>query len=173
MKNMTVNVTKKGYDALTPISDFNTIAGNFRHTRSIDSMLAQLYLNLIDEEYTELLQAVEENNLQEVLDGAADLIVVAAGLIHVLGFDPNQVLKIVNESNMSKYCNDEQEAKDSVEQYSNDDRYTGVHYQYQPEFNKWVVYGQKLNSSGRKILKSCDYKDAAEGLQELVKNATQ
>lgn len=171
MKNMKVTVSKKGYDALAPISEFNNIAGNTCEQRSIDETLPQLYLNLIDEEYIELSDAVEQNNLQEILDGASDLIVVAAGLLHTLGFDPNQVMQVINESNMSKYCSDEQEAKRSVQQYDGDSRYKNVHYKYQSEFDKWVVYGEKVDGKGLKILKSWKYKDAAQGLRELIEQS--
>lgn len=70
---------------------------------------AFLYMDLVDEEHQELSMAMlmleaepSAENLAEVLDGAIDLIYVAAGLINSLGIDGEAAWNEVHRSNMSK-----------------------------------------------------------------------
>lgn len=62
--------------------------------------LVSLYRTLVAEEFKELKDAPNQGN--EIKE-AADLIVVAAGLIKAHGFDVEEVLKLVNDSNFSKF----------------------------------------------------------------------
>ena len=148
----------KGYDALTPVCNFNTIAGNEREKRSLDDDSITLQMMLIEEEFQETLDAMSDENLEEVLDGAADLIVVAAGLIHKLGYNPNDIMKIVNESNLSKFCDSEEEADKSVAHYQKSSRYSNVYWE--KVGNKYVVFGWLTGANKAKILKSVNYKEA-------------
>lgn len=145
-------VTQKGYDALQPVVDFNETSGNTCEKRNLDSMLPMLYENLLAEEYDEFLSA---KTLEDTLDSLADITVIAAGMIHVLGYNPNEVMKAVNESNMSKFCDTESDAIKSVEQYEGDSRYVNVHYRLVN--GRYVIYGQKLGGDGWKILKGIHY----------------
>ena len=61
-----------------------------------------LYIKLIDEEAKEVVQAVKDNDRQEILKELLDLIVVAVGAIHSLGADGEGAWKEVIRSNMSK-----------------------------------------------------------------------
>jgi len=63
---------------------------------------ANLYANLIKEEYTELTTAIETQNIVETADACADLIWVLEGLMYSLGIDPQSVWEEVARSNMSK-----------------------------------------------------------------------
>jgi len=68
------------------------------------------------------------------------------------GVDINRAYALVHESNMTKFCNTEQEAIDSVKTYETDERYDTP--AYKKSNGKYVIYNQ---SSG-KILKSKYYK---------------
>lgn len=64
---------------------------------------------LVEEEYEELCDALEnaileddEDNRNEAAKEAADLVVVATRVLYDLGFDPKKVLEEVNRSNWSK-----------------------------------------------------------------------
>lgn len=61
-----------------------------------------LYLELVAEEFKELVQSESLENLTKEL---ADLIVVCIGCLHSLGVDPESVWDEVHRSNMSK-CTD-------------------------------------------------------------------
>lgn len=62
----------------------------------------KLYLDLIDEEYTELKDAIAENNTVKQLDGLIDMLVVTIGALHSLGADAEGAWNEVIRSNMSK-----------------------------------------------------------------------
>lgn len=63
---------------------------------------ANLYTNLVKEEYSELMEAVEQGNIVETADACADLIWVVEGLMYSLGIDPQTVWDEVAKSNNSK-----------------------------------------------------------------------
>ena len=63
----------------------------------------QLYMNLIEEEFNETLNAFIENDLIEVADGLADMVWVIMGMCNSAGIDFDKVWKEVKSSNMSKF----------------------------------------------------------------------
>lgn len=63
---------------------------------------AQLYAELVKEEYSELMNAVENRDIIETADACADLIWVVEGLMYSLGIDPQTVWDEVTKSNNSK-----------------------------------------------------------------------
>jgi len=63
---------------------------------------AQLYLDLVKEEYSELMEAAEKHDIVETADACADLIWVVEGLMYSLGIDPQTVWDEVAKSNHSK-----------------------------------------------------------------------
>ena len=69
---------------------------NERHTQ------AELYLRLVTEEYNELKEAFQNNDLIEIADACADLKWVIEGLEHSLGIPQQSVWDEVSRSNMSK-----------------------------------------------------------------------
>lgn len=139
--------------ALEKIVLFNNLAGNECYKRPLEDDLVLTYLSLIKEEKTELFKAWAEGDIEETLDGAADLIVVAAGLLHALGYNPSEVLDEVCEANLSKFCTTEDDAKSSVKAYENDGRYYDVHYTKVGD--RYVIRGRKVDAqkSDYKILK--------------------
>lgn len=135
------------------IVQFNELAGNESYKRELEHDLVLTYLSLIKEEQSELFKAWSEGDREETLDGAADLIVVAAGLLHALGYNPSEVLDEVCNANLSKFCTTEDEAKASIKAYENDSRYYDVHYTKVGD--KYVIRGRKTDAqeSDYKILK--------------------
>jgi predicted HAD superfamily Cof-like phosphohydrolase len=61
-----------------------------------------MYCALIDEEHTELKQALADNNDVEVLDALIDILVVTIGAIHSAGFDAEGAWKEVMKTNFAK-----------------------------------------------------------------------
>lgn len=88
------------------VSDF-MIAGeqNIISKPSINSKQAELYMNLITEEFLETSKAFEEQDLIEVADGLADMVWVIMGMCNSSGIDFDRVWKEVKASNMSKFEN--------------------------------------------------------------------
>jgi len=63
---------------------------------------ANLYFDLVKEEYNELVMAIKNQDIVETADACADLIWVVEGLMYSLGIDPQTVWEEVAKSNFSK-----------------------------------------------------------------------
>ena len=63
----------------------------------------QLYMNLIEEEFNETLNAFIEDDLVEVADGLADMVWVIMGMCNSAGIDFDKIWEEVKSSNMSKF----------------------------------------------------------------------
>ena len=84
----------------TPFKDIDIF-----HTACDQEPSAQnysMYLRLIDEEYTELQDALEANNRLEQLDALVDILVVTMGAIRAGGFDSEGAWNEVMRTNMEK-----------------------------------------------------------------------
>jgi len=62
----------------------------------------RLYVNLIKEEYTELNEAINNNDQIETLDALIDILVVTIGAIHSMGADAEGAWKEVMKTNFAK-----------------------------------------------------------------------
>lgn len=62
----------------------------------------EMYLGLIDEEYTELQDAIEANDRVEQLDALIDILVVTMGAIRAGGFDGEGAWNEVMRTNFAK-----------------------------------------------------------------------
>lgn len=123
-----------------------------------DPKLVQYRMSLIREEVRELEDAVKNKDFTEVVDSVSDILYVVYGLAASVGFDADKAFDIVHESNMSKMCKTEEEAKETVKWYEEhkDLGYDSPAYRKSYDGNYWVVY----NQSTKKILKSVKYTPA-------------
>jgi len=62
----------------------------------------KMYLSLIDEEYGELVEAVNNNDRVEQLDALVDILVVTMGAIRAAGWNGEAAWKEVMSSNFAK-----------------------------------------------------------------------
>lgn len=145
------------YDALSPVPTFNTLAGFPCEERALSHPDVLFQLKLIEEEMDELDDALLDGSVEDTLDALADIIVVTAGMIHRLGYSPNDVMRIVNESNASKFCTTLDDAEKSVLAYTGDTRYHEVHWQLVEGI--YVIYGKKAGVDQWKILKGMHYRE--------------
>jgi predicted HAD superfamily Cof-like phosphohydrolase len=119
-----------------------------------DENLVNLRMKLIEEEWKELQEAVQNKDHVEVLDAITDSIYVLVGMCTSCGFDIDKAFDLVHQSNMSKLCDTEEQAQESVEWYNE------TRPEFQPAFRKtkdgqkWLVY-DKLTG---KVLKNKYYK---------------
>ena len=70
-----------------------------------DEEIVDLRLNLINEEFVELLTATNESDLVSIADALSDLLYVVYGAGHAFGLDLDKCFQEVHESNMSKLDN--------------------------------------------------------------------
>ena len=68
--------------------------------------IVELRKKLIDEEFNELKDAINENDLIEVADALTDILVVTYGAGVAFGIDLDKCFKEVHRSNMSKLTED-------------------------------------------------------------------
>ena len=120
--------------------------------------LVDLRMGLIREEVRELEDGVKNKDLVETVDALADILYVVYGMGASIGVDLDEAFRLVHESNMSKLCKSEEEAKHTVEWYEDQFNnkqlpYDSPGYRKSSDGNYWVVY----NKSTGKILKSINY----------------
>ena len=133
------------------IGKFNDIAGSLT---AVTPSKVNNQLSYIFEELTETIEAFENNNAVELLDGACDLFVTVCGLmqqLHAAGFNVQEAQKRVDANNLSKYPK------------------VGTAIKYKPEHSyelnsKYQVY--VIKDAGGKIMKPLDFKPVQ--LSDLV-----
>jgi predicted HAD superfamily Cof-like phosphohydrolase len=147
------------------VYEFNRVFGNpvtnIPDAKSFtnDNPIVSQCMGLITEEYNELMDAVKKNDMVEATDALADLLVVINGMGSRLGINLDTAFDIVHASNMSKLCNSEKEAMDTVEYYkTSETRYDSPYY-YAVETDDGVKYVVR-NKSTNKILKNVNYTPA-------------
>lgn len=144
-------------DALNLVADFHK---TFKHPILQQPAIpsedrCKLRVALIAEELKELEVAILEKDIVEVADALCDIQYVLAGAILEFGLGEkfHALFEEVQRSNMSKACNSETEAKETVEHYRAKD---GTECYYKEEDGKWLVYRRADN----KTIKSIRYSPA-------------
>ena len=79
---------------------FQTKYGFDKEEFTLDKL--RFRMSLLTEEFDETLQAMEEHNAEEWIDGHIDLIVIALGNLHLAGVDIDKAWSQVFNANMSK-----------------------------------------------------------------------
>lgn len=121
--------------------------------------LVEFRMSLIREEMRELEEAVKDGDYTETRDALADILYVVYGMQDCLGIDGDDDFRLVHDSNMSKACENETDAVETVASYktkyvNNDKKYDSPYYYYVEGSDKWVI----KNKSTGKVLKSLKYK---------------
>lgn len=120
-----------------------------------DENRCKLRVALLAEELKEMEVAILEKDLVGIADALCDLQYVLSGAILEFGLGEkfNALFEEVQRSNMSKACNSEAEANQTVQFYKEKD---GTECYYRKEGNKWLVYRKADN----KTIKSINYSPA-------------
>ncbi|MDH5397144.1 MAG: nucleoside triphosphate pyrophosphohydrolase family protein [Cyclobacteriaceae bacterium] len=119
-----------------------------------DEKRCRLRVALIAEELKELEKAIEDKDMVEIADALCDIQYVLSGAILEFGLGDKfkALFDEVQRSNMSKACDNEEEAKATVSAYHK----KGVEGYYEKVGDKWLVYRKEDN----KTLKSVNYSPA-------------
>ena len=151
-------------DSLIQVADFHK---TFKHpileTPAIpDEKRCKLRVELIAEELRELEEAIADKDIVEIADALCDIQYVLSGAILEFGLGEKfkTLFDEVQRSNMSKACNTEQEAIDTVEFYKNE---KDTECYYKEIEGKWLVY----RKSDDKTIKSIYYSPA--DLESILK----
>lgn len=133
---------------------FMSVAGQDQMSKNLeDNELIRFRLSLIQEEVDELRIALFNKDRKEVIDALADILYVVYGAGKAFDINLDNAFDKVHISNMTKFCQTEQEAIATVKMYKEqiDSRYDSVTYKKKDDY--FVVY----NESSGKILKSINY----------------
>ncbi len=120
-----------------------------------DENRCKLRVALLAEELKEMEVAILERDLVGVADALCDLQYVLSGAILEFGLGEKfkSLFEEVQRSNMSKACNSEAEANQTVQFYKDKD---GTECYHKKEGDKWLVYRKADN----KTIKSINYSPA-------------
>ncbi len=141
---------------VTEVEEFNTVMGKDwqnRSTPTINKKDAEFVINFIQEELDELREAVEQENIQEILDAILDITYVGLGngaLVFGLKDKIWEAYQEVQASNLSKICTTLEEAEETVKVRSEQQ---GEPCHYEEVGSNYVVY----RTSDKKVMKSINY----------------
>ena len=154
------NITSKFEGQYVPfvseVEEFNTVMGKGWQNRSvptIDKKDAEFVINFIQEELDELREAVEQENIQEILDAILDITYVGLGngaMVFGLKDKIWEAYQEVQASNLSKICTTLEEAEETVKVRSEQQ---GEPCHYEEVGENYVVY----RTSDKKVMKSVNY----------------
>lgn len=111
------------------------------------------YLSKLDDIIEDIQQFANLDNLVELDKALNNMNEVTFELGCYLNYDLDVAFQRVQDSNMSKICETEEIARETIEKYSKDNTGLSVNYR-SSEFGGFVVYNEKTG----KILKSCRFK---------------
>lgn len=144
-------------DSLNLVAEFHQ---TFKHpilpTPAIpEESRCKLRVALLAEELKELEVGIANKDIVEIADALCDLQYVLSGAILEFGLGEKfkALFEEVQRSNMSKACNSEAEAIETVAFYQRKD---GTECYYKQEGGKWLVYRKNDN----KTIKSVNYSPA-------------
>ncbi|MEO5979459.1 MAG: nucleoside triphosphate pyrophosphohydrolase family protein [Chryseolinea sp.] len=120
-----------------------------------DENRCKLRVALIAEELKEFEVAILEKDIVAIADALCDIQYVLSGAILEFGFGDKfkSLFEEVQRSNMSKACNSESEALETIAHYKQKD---GTECYFKVESGKWLIYRRSDN----KTLKSIHYSPA-------------
>lgn len=143
-------------DSLNQVAEFHTtFKAPILDTPQIPSAdRCNLRVELLQEELDELKQAITDNNIVEVADALCDLQYVLSGAVLEFGLGEKfvELFNEVQRSNMSKTCDNEAQAQETVDFYTSKD----VESFYEKSGEKFNVY----RKADHKVLKSKYYSPA-------------
>ncbi len=138
-------------DIVAMIKDWSNVFGApIKETEGfpeVDRM--RLAMDLIDEEFMETVQAIDQKNFAEVKDGLGDLLWVVVRAMMEFGVDPETTIREIYRSNMSKADYTEKDALKTRDKYKKQ----GIDTYMRIRKDIYITY----NATTGKILKSHNF----------------
>ena len=170
-----ISASDNGYKTITNFTYIKLFTDELKDTKTILTFktildkINELYLNLEKECQNETIVFDGINN--NCISSIEQKIVIVSQYIYNLlkytyllatmyNIDADSDFAIIHDSNMSKLCDTEQDAKDTVTDYeikykNGNSPYDSPYYYELPELKKWIV----KNKSSGKALKNIKYKE--------------
>lgn len=150
-----INFDNSNFELLRSISDAETKSAT--ELLSIKKDIINSSINVLNTHLSSFNAAINENKYMNMIKPLVELTYTTYLIGLMLNIDLDKSFNIVHNSNMSKLCLTEEEAKRTVQNYiDNDDRYDTPAYKKGLFDNYYVIY----NKSSGKILKSINYTPA-------------
>jgi NTP pyrophosphatase (non-canonical NTP hydrolase) len=111
-----------------------------------DEKRIDISMTLIAEEFEELSEAIEDENFTETIDALGDLLWVTVRAMMEFGIDPNECIKAIYASNMSKLDVTEEDAVLTYKKYMDEGIKT-----HAKQVGEYIV---TYRSSDNKVMKS-------------------
>lgn len=152
--------------------NWDMICGNYPNGQDLNDDFTKLAFSLVAEEYEdELKPCYLDGDLVNVFDAIGDLFKVLSQLSYSLEVDPEEIFRVVNDSNYTKFCYNEDDAISSVKSYENDERYHSVYYDVIGD--TYVIFGYKegmvAGVDKPKVLKGIHYQEP--NISQFVKKS--
>ncbi|QJT71398.1 PAS domain-containing protein [Vibrio phage vB_VcorM_GR28A] len=96
---------------------FGNPQGDLNNLTEADWVRIEKQAHLVVEEAKEVLKAAQTRDLKELMDGTGDVTTVNDGVAHIAGYDNVVVYNIVHDSNMSKFCPNQDIVDQTLEKY--------------------------------------------------------
>lgn len=96
---------------------FGNPQGDLNNLSEADWVRIEKQALLVVEEANEVLEAAQEKDLVKLMDGTGDVTTVNDGVAHIAGYDNVVVYNIVHDSNMSKFCPNQDIVDQTLEKY--------------------------------------------------------
>lgn len=122
----------------------------------------ELSMSLIQEEMLEVEEAFNGRDLVEMLDGLGDLMWVTVRAMYRLGVDPEKLMKIIYDSNMTKMCDTLEEVHETINFYKKRDN---CECKVEKVEGKFLV---KRAEDG-KVLKNVNFRNPEKDIKKLIK----
>lgn len=143
-------------DSLNQVAEFHTtFKAPILDTPQIPNVeRCNLRVNLLQEELNELKQAIDNNDIVEIADALCDLQYVLSGAVLEFGLGNKfvELFEEVQRSNMSKACETEEQAHETMSFYKE----KGVESYFEKSGKKYNVYRKE----DHKVLKNKYYSPA-------------
>ncbi len=137
------------------VAEFHNVSGlEYRQEPGIpDHKKIELRLDLLKEEMDELEDAAYKHDIVKVLDALVDIQYVLHGAILDFGLQDcfDEAEQEVHDSNMSKFCKNTDDARNSVINY----QFKDIEAYYKLVHKKFVI----RRSMDEKVLKGLDYRE--------------
>ena len=158
-----ISASDNGYKSITNfkyIKIFFEELSNNEVIKNIIKKINELYLKLEKECESDIIYSNFENKIIIISQYIYNLLKWTYILANIYNINADSDFAIIHESNMSKLCDNEEDAKATVDDYNikykaGKSPYDSPYYYELPDLKKWIV----KNKSSGKALKNIKYKE--------------
>ena len=162
-------VTVGGLMHLTGTTEYFNLKASFTPDPIIFTMDDERLFEKVDAIQAQVLLMKRQESSYNITISCEGIISAVCALADDLGFCPEAILKVVNDSNFTKFCRNPEDGKQTRLMYNRKDRYKNIRVTQVGNF--WVVTGDDLlYNTKHKTLKSIYFEEPRRHLVDMVKD---